>query len=79
MSPTCEVVEAGPCQAPLWEWPQGQRQLALFAHLPSLSDGACASHPCAWPLDTSLQPKGCPFSHHHSHRACTCSSHKPSP
>lgn len=63
----------------LWEWPQGQGQLALSAHPPSLPDGAGASHPCAWPLDTSLQPKGCPFSPHHCRCACTCSSHKPSP
>lgn len=63
----------------LCEWPQGQGQLALSAHPPSLPDGACASHPCAWPLDTSLQPKGCPFSPHHCRCACTCSSHKPSP
>lgn len=38
-----------------------------------------ASHPSAWPLDTSLQPKGCPFPPHHCRCACTCSSHKPSP
>lgn len=63
----------------LWERPQGQGQLALSAHQPSLPDAACASHPCAWPLDTSLQPKGCPLSPHHSRCVCTCSSHKPSP
>lgn len=57
----------------------GQGQLALSAHQPSLPDAACASHPCAWPLNTSLQPKGCPLSPHHCHCACTCSSHKPSP